>query len=226
LITVLTGLSDEASIIGPSSDAMTVLCGSAARDNLNQLAPAHTTGLVSFGVSGGLSPRLEVGDLVFATAVTDGTDVFKADQEWFYRMAGRLTIPHHGARAYSGGEIAGDTPAERHELFLRTHGWTVDDESIAVAKVAASRGIPFAVVRAISDDYLEAIPPAVKHATNPDGSQDVDAVLRALAEDPSQIFDLVKVAFGFGRALGTLRGVWWVLRPTFLASPPGLEGFV
>jgi adenosylhomocysteine nucleosidase len=216
LITVLTGLSDEASIIGPSSDAMTVLCGKAQRDKLNELTPASTTGLVSFGLGGGLSPRLQVADLVFGTKVTDGIDTFQADQDWFFRMAGRLTFPHHGAPAYSSGEIAGDTPAERHRIFSATRAWTVDDESLAVAQLAKARNIPFAVVRTISDDYLETVPPAIKNATNPDGSSDVDAVLKSLAEDPSQIFDLVKVAINFERALGTLRGVWRVLQPTFL----------
>jgi adenosylhomocysteine nucleosidase len=220
MIGVLTGLEDEAKIIGPTSGSVVSLCGARARDSLQTLLPPDITGIVSFGVCGGLSPKVQVGDLVFGTFVTDGKNVYQADQEWFYQMAGRLTFPHHGARVYSGGEIAGDTPAERDHLHSAMRAWTVDDESVAVARLAASRGIPFAVVRSVSDDYLETVPPASKNATNPDGTSNVDAVLNALKQHPEQIFDLIKIGFNFERALGTLRGAVRIFGPSFLKDIP------
>jgi adenosylhomocysteine nucleosidase len=220
MIGVLTGLQDEAKIIGPTSGSVVSLCGAHARDNLQTLLPPDVTGIVSFGVCGGLSPKVQVGDLVFGTFVTDGKNVYKADQEWFFQMAGRLTFPHHGAGVYSGGMIAGDTPAERHHLHSAMRAWTVDDESVAVAQFAASRGVPFAIVRSVSDDWLETVPLASKNATNPDGTSNLDAVLRSLREHPEQIFDLVKVAFNFERALGTLRGAVRIFGPSFLKEIP------
>ena len=217
MITVLTGLTDEADILA-DTPGVTVLCGPAARDNLRALVPAGTQALVSFGVCGGLSPRLQVADLVFGTAVTNGTATHRADRQWFYRMAGRLTFPHHGAPAYSTGLVGGDTPAERHQLFSEYRTWTIDDESLAVASAATELGIPFAVIRSVSDDYLESVPAAITNATNPDGSTNVDAILAALAADPELLLELPKVALRFELALGTLRGAWRTLQPNFLMT--------
>jgi hypothetical protein len=58
MIGVLTGLQDEATIIGPTSDSVVSLCGARARDNLQTLLPPDITGIVSFGVCGGLSPKV------------------------------------------------------------------------------------------------------------------------------------------------------------------------
>jgi hypothetical protein len=72
--------------------------------------------------------------------------------------------------------------------------------------------------RAVSDDYLEAGPAASENATNPDGTPNIDAVLRSLHEDPHQMPDLVKVTINFQRALGTLHGVWRILQPRFFLT--------
>jgi hypothetical protein len=217
MITVLTGLTDEAAILA-GTPGLKVLCGASARDNLRKKLPAHTTALVSFGVCGGLSPRLQVADLVFGTFVTDGGATHKANQDWFYTMAGRLTFPHHGAPVYSTGKVGADTPAERNHLFSTSKAWTIDDESFAVASLAVTLGIPFAIVRSVSDDYLDAVPAATKNATNPDGSSNVDAVLRSLQDDPSQMLNLAKFSVNYERALGTLRGAWRVLQPRFMLT--------
>ncbi len=217
MITVLTGLTDEAAILA-HTPGLKVLCGASDRDNLGKRLPAGTTGLVSFGVCGGLSPRVQVADLVFGTFVTDGGSTHKADQDWFYTMAGRLTFPHHGAPVYSTGKVGADTPAERHHLFSTSKAWTIDDESFAVGHLAATLGIPFAIIRSVSDDYLDAVPAATKNATNPDGSCNIDAVLQSLRADPSQMPNLAKVSVNYERALGTLRGAWRVLQPRFMLS--------
>lgn len=217
MITVLTGMTDEAEILA-DTPGLTVLCGPADRANLRALVPPGTQGLVSFGVCGGLSPKLQVHDLVFGTAVTNGTVTLRADREWFYTMAGHLTFPHHGAPVYSTGQEGGNTPAERHHLFSEYGTWTIDDESFAVATVAAELGIPFAVVRSVSDDYLEPIPAAIANATNPDGSCNFKAVLAAIEADRDLLFELPRVAINFGRALGTLIGAWWTLQPNFLKT--------
>jgi hypothetical protein len=217
MITVLTGLTDEADILA-DTPGVTVLCGPAARDNLLALTPPGTEALVSFGVCGGLSPRLQVGDLAFGTAVTNGSSIHRADRDWFYTMAGRLTFPHHGAPVYSTGQIGADTPAERHQIYLSTKAWTIDDESLAVATVATALGIPFAIIRSVSDDYLQMMPAAIRNATNPDGSCNLEAILAALEADPIELLELPRVAWNFERALGTLRGAWRILQPNFLMT--------
>jgi adenosylhomocysteine nucleosidase len=227
MITVLTGLTDEAAILA-NTPGVKVLCGSADRDNLAKRLAPKTTALVSFGVCGALSPKLKVADLVFGTFVTDGSATrHKADQDWFETMAGRLTFPHHGAPVYSTGAEGADTPEERRRLFSESRVWTIDDESFAVAQVATTLGLPFAIVRSVSDDCHDTVPSATKNATNPDGTSNIDAVLDALRKDPSQVFNLVQISFNFEQALGTLRGAWRNLRPQGAggrATPPFLFG--
>jgi adenosylhomocysteine nucleosidase len=217
MITVLTGMTDEADILA-GTPGLTVLCGPADRANLRALVPPGTQGLVSFGVCGGLSPQLQVADLVFGTAVANGTVTPRADREWFCTMAGHLIFRHYCAPVYSTGQEGGNTPAERHHLFSEYGTWTIDDESLAVATVATEMGLPFAVVRSVSDTYLEPIPAAIANATNPDGSCNLAAVIAAIEADPDLLYELARVALNFELALGALRGAWWTLQPNFLKT--------
>jgi hypothetical protein len=102
-------------------------------------------------------------------------------------MAGRLTFPHHGAPVYSTGQIGADTPAERHQIYLSTKAWTIDDESLAVATVATALGIPFAVIRWCR--RLSAVmPAAIRCATNR-RSCNLEAILAALEADRIELFE-------------------------------------
>ena len=90
--------------------------------------------------------------------------------------------------------------------------------SNSVACLAQARGIPFAVLRAVSDDADTSLPMAARHATNPDGRAHIQSVLEALRAEPSQFFDLHKRAFEFVRAIGRLYDAYRVDRARFLLS--------
>ena len=75
-----------------------------------------------------------------------------------------------------GGAIAGVDrplmrPAEKLALLAQTHARAADMESHVVARVAAAAGVPFVVIRAISDPSNRALPRAAvvgHHARGPD----------------------------------------------------------
>jgi adenosylhomocysteine nucleosidase len=127
------------------------------------------------GVAGGLDPGVSRGDVVVADALTqhdfDASPIFPrfvipslhedripADTLWTERVlaAARMTE----ARVHCGLVLTGDRfingADERHELrSLFPDALAVEMEGAAVAQVCAERGVPFAVVRAISDSANE-----------------------------------------------------------------------
>lgn len=68
-------------------------------------------------------------------------------------------------------------------------------ESHIAASVAASHGLPFAVLRVVSDPAGQRIPQAALAGMREDGSTDAMGVLRALMQTPGDLFDLPGVAF-------------------------------
>src|SRR5436305_1783294 len=139
--------------------------GDGARDAARGLAAlldaAPVGRLLVLGVAGGLSPDLASGDLVAARRVVeDGREVAAADPAWLAAVAAAgailgtaltapriLITPEEKRAAWRGLDVLGEPgPA------------TVDLESAAYARLAAARGIPFLVVRAVVDTASEALP--------------------------------------------------------------------
>jgi hypothetical protein len=61
------------------------------------------------------------------------------------------------------------TPTEKREWHARTGAALVDMESHAFARTCTERGIPWGVVRGVSDSETEALPPEVLDWVRPDG---------------------------------------------------------
>jgi adenosylhomocysteine nucleosidase len=131
-------------------------------------------GILFSGVAGGLDPALSVGDLVIGTeiiqydygAMIAGTlDVFKAGALPFPEFRGPLpfvadSLLIAGAReavpeALFGTILTGDNylgcGVTRERLFSTFGGQAVDMESGAVAQVADAFGVPWLIIRALSD---------------------------------------------------------------------------
>lgn len=110
--------------------------------------------LLSLGFSGSLRPDLSVGSLVLATEVVDcegncwpalhPTD-FAAHTSALGRL---LTMP----------DLIGD-PKEKQRLGRQNDALAVDMESAVAARLCHERHIPFACVRAVSDDCATALSP-------------------------------------------------------------------
>jgi adenosylhomocysteine nucleosidase len=149
------------------------------------------SGVVSFGLCGGLDPALGVGDLVI-----DGHGA------WVDELAEALPGVVRGAVAGSD-EIVGSASAKA-ALRAKTSAIAVDMESHIVAEAATRAGIPFAVVRAVSDPADRALPRAAQAGFNRDGSVNVLAVLAALLRRPGELPALVQTARDAAKAFASL----------------------
>jgi hypothetical protein len=77
-------------------------------------------------------------------------------------------------------------------------------ESHVVAHVALARGLPFAVLRVVSDPVHRAVPDAARVGLDARGKADARAVLRALCGAPRQALPLARTALDAGVALRAL----------------------
>lgn len=206
MLVIVTGLSEEAEIVRPGlRDGDLLLCGSRDRDTLSSRVPVGCEGIVSFGVCGGLNPQVPVGSLVVASQVKyDPYNIATANQVWSDRLLrATLLLYPKKVSCYSSVLQTASTPAQRLELSAETGASIVDMESGVVAAVAADKGIPFAVLRAVSDGWDQTVSDDPLD-TNPDGSANIAEVLKGLVEDPAEITELVEEGRSFELALRTL----------------------
>lgn len=205
-ILVATGLRKEAAILG--GPGVTVVAGGGDGARLErelEAAVADATMVLSCGLAGALAPGLKAGDLVLGERFpgeSRGTDVVEMLRE---QLAG----------AHIGSIIGSDTivasVAEKQALYAETNALAVDMESHIAAHVAARHGLPFAIVRAISDTADHTLPPAALVGMRPDGSMALGAVLASLARNPGQLPALIRTGSDAGRAFAALRRVRDVL---------------
>ena len=202
---VVTGLLEEAQIAEAPGVVTLAGGGDAALDRrLERAIAAHRpSALLSFGVAGALHPSLAVGDAVVGAEVKGEGWTVPCDPAWSAVLASTC-----GAR--TAVVTALSVPAATvvmKRVLARLGAATVDMESHAVALAAREGGLPFAVLRVVSDTADQAIPPAALAGMREDGSTDVFAVLAALARAPGQLPALVRTGREFGRAMRRLREV-------------------
>jgi hopanoid-associated phosphorylase len=175
---------------------------------IDRLIADGVSGLVSFGICGGLDPMLASGTLVLPHAVRGESGArYTVDRDW--RGVVEASLPSDRIAVHSG-DILGveqivDTPARKAVLYRETGAVAVDLESHLVAHAARKAGIPFLVIRAVADPAERSLPSAALVGLNPDGRTAVGPVLMSLARNPAQLPALLQVALDTRRALSTLR---------------------
>src|SRR6185503_1344553 len=107
------------------------------------------SGIISFGIAGGLAPDLSPGDWVVASSVVAGHERFPTDRAWSQELLRVLPQARHADIASVRAPVA-DPQAKRRQRE-RTGTVAVDMESHVAARVAAARGLPFAACRVIID---------------------------------------------------------------------------
>ena len=139
----MTGLVAEAAHLEriPCSTFCSGGCPGRAAEGARQMVDSGATGLVSFGVGGGLDPSLPPGFLVAATMViTPEGEKIGTDTAWRNHIVeitpGPLTIAE-----IAGSDHAITSPQAKSELFAATGAVAVDMESHAVARVALEAGL-------------------------------------------------------------------------------------
>ena len=68
----------------------------------------------------------------------------------------------------------------------------------------ARLGIPFAILRCISDEAGADLPPAIAVAMHPDGRLALGAILKSILTNPAQLPELMRSTARFGRAFASL----------------------
>lgn len=159
--------------------------GSAAADGL---IAAGARVLVSFGLAGGLDPALRPGTIVVPTAVLANGECHITDP-MLSRLLGGAT-----GHVILGGEAVAATLADKRHLFDATKAAGIDLESAAVARIASSHDMPFAVLRAICDPADRALPPAALAALDATGTIGFARVVGSILRHPGQIPALLVLA--------------------------------
>lgn len=168
--------------------------------------------VVWIGIAGGLSPDLQVGDLIVARTVLapdrpgvelDGALVSAAEARGC-RTGVLITAPR---------VIAG---AEARAAFWRRAGSpspaAVDMESWPAARALHAAGVPFAVLRAVSDTAAQEVPGFLQHVDAPEaGTPGPGRIVRAALMRPANWVALGAFRLRAGRCARRLAAVAAVL---------------
>ena len=165
---------------------------------------AHRTpqacGIISFGTCGGLVPGLAIGDMVIGERVIGATTI-TCDPAWTQALSRALPQARRGAVFADGTLLA--TLAQKRAAAAQG-AIIADMESHLAAQSAAMHGLPFAILRCISDTADAALPPAVAVAMRSDGGLALGRILASILRHPGQLPALIRTGQGFSLALAAL----------------------
>ena len=224
-VLIVSGLKREAAILaGPGRLA---ICGDAStlRAKLAELTSQPVILVISWGVCGGLDPRLRPGDLILGAEVVSAEGRINTDEAVTSSLAQRLIDA--GARVaverVAGVSSPVSTARAKAELRLATGAAAVDMESLIAGRFALERRTPFAILRAVADPADRDLPPLVLSAVDSQGRINAAAVLGDLVRSPGQFTGLVaaardgRAAFrALSRCRGLLPGLFLGLGPANL----------
>jgi hypothetical protein len=216
-VLIVCGLKREAAILaGPGR---TALCGDAPtlRLRLAEAASLRPSLVVSWGLCGGLDPRLRPGDLILAKEVVSAEGAVRTGEAVTLSLAQRLGGT--GARVVER-LAASDAPvltaAAKSELRSSTGADAVDMESLIAGQYALEQRVPFAILRAVADPAERALPVLALKAVAADGGVNVQAVIGELIRSPSQFTGLQALAADSRAAFRALKRCRGLLPDLFL----------
>jgi adenosylhomocysteine nucleosidase len=191
-VLIVSGLKREAAILaGPGR---TTLSGDAAtlRARLAEAASPKPSLVVSWGLCGGLDPRLRPGDLILGAEVVSEEGRVRTDDAVTLSLAQRLGGA--GVRVFVERVAASNAPvltaAAKADLRCATGAAAVDMESQIAGRYAREQRIPFAILRAVSDPAERDLPSLVLKAVDSNGGIDALAVVGGLIRSPGQFTGL------------------------------------
>ncbi|MBC8247131.1 MAG: hypothetical protein H8E81_06065 [Deltaproteobacteria bacterium] len=176
------------------------------------------TTLAVLGVSGGLDPKLRIGDLVIPEVVVQAgwggnrgkriMDESIADPLCSLLMKEGITV-HRGILLTDANPAL--TPREKSALFIKYGAQAVDMESASVFRVAHDQNLPFLVIRSICDTATTDIPIKLYRSLNSKGSLCWRRLLTTVLLHPLLIPRIVCMGNDFFRALIALKTAWQLL---------------
>ncbi len=196
----MVGMVSEAKLLAGAGARVIIGAGQARRleAELEAALAAGAAGVISFGLCGALGPVLGVADVVIGSAVVTPTESIPTDPAWVERLKAALPEATVGDLAAQDA-MASDIQAKA-ELRRATGALAVDMESHIVASLARRHGVPFVVLRAVSDTSAHTLPMAARVGLGTDGKPDLSAVLRSLSTDPRQLPALIRTGRDAGAA--------------------------
>lgn len=214
VVLAVCGLKEEARIAAGLGVA-TLACGGHASELARRLpqtiAELKPVGLISFGIAGGLDPKLATGDVVIGQEIIAGAERWTADAAWTAAL--RRALPRAVTGAIAGSASALSSAESKAALHAQTGARAVDMESQHVARAAKDYSLPFAALRIIADPAGRALPPAALAGLKPDGGANIPGVLWELLRAPAQLPALLKLASESKQALNALLGSRLLLGP-------------
>lgn len=183
--------------------------GERARQGMSDLLSAFDLeAVIAIGIAGGLSSDLEVGAVVAAERITNGTGEVPPPDAGLLAKA-LVGADVRGGAVYSHSEIAVD-PVAKQRLWQKVGGGValvVDLESASYARAAASHAVPYLVIRAVSDSRDEALPLDFNRYRKPDGSSDRARIGRHALMHPSIVPELMQLRDRLRHCAGRLAGL-------------------
>lgn len=191
--------------------ALEVLCVGPGAGRLHRAGACDRPDLViSAGACGALAPALVTGELVVPARVLgpSGADL----TTW----AG-LALPRAGILLSVPAVV--ETPGDKARLWLETGAVAVDMESAPILLWAAERGIPAAVVRAVSDTADRSVPADVAALVEADGLVSRGRAARLLLRRPSRVAQAMVLGRGTQAALRRVAAALGTIARTAAGAP-------
>jgi adenosylhomocysteine nucleosidase len=199
LIAFLTGLRQEARLL----EGFPVFIGGGlpdgAEDAARQAVAAGATAIISFGVAGGLDPKLMAGDIVRPGGIRWRGQRFPSDPALTAALGGE------NAALIATEPAPCVTVSQKNTLREATGAAAIDLESGPAAEVAARHNLSFAALRAICDTAEQDLPHAALVALDPAGRIRVGHVIASLLRRPGQLPALIALGRDAGHARQALK---------------------
>lgn len=222
---IKTGMTVEQQIAQKYAASGTlVLTGEYTVDALDAAVPKDCKAILSLGVCGGLAPAAQIGQAFIYDRIVTGLgneQTYLCDVGWRRRLFSKTQYYERGCWS-TGAFNTANTPVQRSQLYTQSNCWVIDDESCAVAQFAARRGIVCIGLRTVSDGAISRLPPAIVNALNPNGTDNLWAVIQSLFAEPIdpatsdwQIDELLTVAANAKRSYDELETTCIQVGPNF-----------
>jgi len=189
----------------------------AAERHAQSLADQGVEGLVSWGCAAALHDTLSPGTLLLPERVrsVEGFD-HVVDAPWRDQVQRVLETQHRPrTEILIESSVVVASATDKRALHQASGAYAVDMESAAVARVAASRSLPFLVIRSVADPVGLDFPPALLNALNPRGDVRMGALLAGLLQKPRAIPGLMTLGSHFSAAMKTLHSARSLLGDDF-----------
>lgn len=191
-VVAVTSLAHEASIARGPGVSVIYNQSAGLGAALSAAIGRGASGIISFGIAGGLASDLVAGDWVVASGVRNAKNVIATDRAWTQSLLEILPDAVHAEIV--GADAVVQNPSDKFDLYNATGAAAVDMESHIVAEIAVKHRIPFVACRVIIDSAPRALPPAATTGLRLDGTPDVPGVFRSVCRNPGQIPDLMRIA--------------------------------